>query len=188
MHPVDFGKWAVQCHEETKHYYDETLNNPYAFHLTMAVLVGEEFKHLLPESPFYLDGSAKQNWEDIVEPAIWGHDLMGDTRENYSSILRKSNYFTAEIIRAVTNYGRGRNREERMPDWIYKEIVDTKFAVFVKLCDRIANVRYSNMMRSRMAEVYRKEQEHFKKMLRHDLSLEPMWALLDEELNLKVAC
>lgn len=193
----EFAKWAIKCHADSNHYYDKALNNPYSFHLTMAVLVGEEFKHLLPKG-IWSDGSSDEyqgasrldcswfwTWEDIVKPAIWGHDLMEDTRENYNSILKKSNYFTAEIIRAVTNYGRGRNRDERMPNWIYKDIVKTKFAVFVKLCDRIANVRYSRMMRSRMLKVYQEEQEHFEAMLNHNPSLQPMWDLLNRELNLK---
>lgn len=187
---TEFAAWARKCHADTNHYYDENLNNTYAFHLQMAVLVGEEFKHLLPkeqqlEDDTRSDSGMREVWDYVVKPAIWGHDLMEDTRENYNSVKGRSNYYVAEIIRAVTNYGRGRNREERMPDWIYKDIVDTPFATFVKLCDRIANVRYSIMMRSRMLEVYKQEHAHFKKMLRFDLSLEPMWELLDKLFETK---
>lgn len=168
-------------HEETNHYYDEELENKYSFHLKMAHMVGIKFRHLLvPKLNF--TAHEVNPWHYIVSPAIWGHDLLEDTRQNYNSILKRSNSFVAEICRAVTNYGRGRNREERMPDWIYQEIVDTPYAVFVKLCDRIANVRYSQMMESRMLQVYRMEQPHFKQMLRDDLSLEPMWEALDKLL------
>jgi hypothetical protein len=37
----------------------------------------------------------------------------------------------------------------------------TKGAVFVKLCDRIANVQYSKMTKSRMFEMYKKENDNF---------------------------
>jgi hypothetical protein len=182
----EFKEWAIQCHAKTNHYYDETLNNTYSFHLKMAVLVGEEFKHLLPEWTDLLDGKPHVGsipvWQDIVEPALWGHDLTEDTRQNYNAILNRSNVYVAEICRAVTNYSRGRNRLERMPDWLYKEIVDTPFAVFVKLCDRIANVRYSVMMRSKMLKVYQEEHFHFKVMLRFNNTLNPMWELLDNLL------
>lgn len=42
---------------------------------------------------------------------------------------------------------------------------DTPGAVFVKLCDRIANVQYSKMTKSRMFEMYKKENENFTSQL-----------------------
>jgi hypothetical protein len=66
----------------------------------------------------------------------------------------------ADIIYAVTNE-KGKNRSERANDKYYEGIRNTKGAVFVKLCDRIANVQYSKMTKSRMFEMYRKENDNF---------------------------
>ena len=71
-----------------------------------------------------------------------------------------TNIEVAEIVRAVTNYGRGRNREERMPDFVYQDIRDTQGATFVKLCDRIANMEFGGK-----TKMYGQENEHFKKQL-----------------------
>jgi hypothetical protein len=43
----------------------------------------------------------------------------------------------------------------------YEGIRNTKGAVFVKLCDRIANVQYSKMTKSRMFELYKEENDNF---------------------------
>jgi hypothetical protein len=47
----------------------------------------------------------------------------------------------ADIIYAVTN-DKGKNRKERAGVKYYEGIRKTPGAVFVKLCDRIANVQY----------------------------------------------
>ncbi len=66
-----------------------------------------------------------------------------------------------------------------MPDYIYEEIKNTKYATFVKLCDRIANVTYSKESKSSMFNKYKKEHEHFKEML-YTLEYKPMWEHLDK--------
>jgi hypothetical protein len=66
----------------------------------------------------------------------------------------------ADIIYALTNE-KGKNRKERANDKYYEGIRNTPGAVFVKLCDRIANVQYSKMTGSRMFEMYKKENINF---------------------------
>jgi hypothetical protein len=66
----------------------------------------------------------------------------------------------ADIIYALTNE-KGKNRKERANDKYYEGIKNTPGAVFVKLCDRIANVQYSKMTGSRMFEMYKKENDEF---------------------------
>ncbi len=66
----------------------------------------------------------------------------------------------ADIIYALTNE-KGRNRAERGNDKYYEGIRNTPGAIFVKLCDRIANVQYSKMTKSRMFEMYKKENPEF---------------------------
>jgi hypothetical protein len=52
---------------------------------------------------------------------------------------------------------KGKNRKERANAKYYEGIRNTPYAVFVKICDRIANVEYSKHSGSRMYDMYRKE-------------------------------
>jgi (p)ppGpp synthase/HD superfamily hydrolase len=164
--------FAIKAHEDTNHFYDEYL--PYSFHLRMVVKAAWDFIHLVPVEKVH-----------IVIAACFLHDTIEDARQNWNSVRSVTNEEVAEIVRAVTNYGRGRNRDERMPDFIYEDIRNVPFATFVKLCDRIANVQYSNMTGSSMFEKYKKENSHFKSKLHVDGQLEEMWEYLDEVFNSK---
>jgi len=187
-------RWILDQHRNSNHLYDDYL--PYEFHLRMTVAEFHRFKHLLPKNLYTINVEVHRNtWEDedwtisVIEKACWGHDLIEDARVSYNDVKRvldyKNSNYIAEIIRAVTNNVRGRDRNERMPDYIYEEIRNTPGAVFVKLCDRIANVTYSKMVGSSMFEKYGKEQKEFQEKLgRYDSHqyLEPMFAYLDNLL------
>lgn len=145
-------KWCIQQHVDTNHYYDVYL--PYEFHLRLVHNVYQDFKYLLDEL-----------WKPICEIACFSHDLIEDTRANYNEVKKVLGLEVAEITRAVTNYGRGRNRNERMPDFVYDDIRNTPGATFVKLCDRIANVQYGILTKSGMVGKYKQENPHFLQML-----------------------
>lgn len=167
--------FALNAHRSTNHYYDTYL--PYEFHLRMVVKVADDFKHLI-----------HKDWHDIVISACWLHDTIEDCRVNYNDINKATRYEVAEIVRACTNYTRGRNRAERMPKENYADLRTIPNALFVKLCDRIANVQYSKMTGSSMFEMYKKEHEHFVIELRYDglnPELQPMWSYLDELLGME---
>jgi hypothetical protein len=70
----------------------------------------------------------------------------------------------SEIVYALTNE-KGRNRKERAGKRYYEGIRNTPYAPFVKMCDRMANIRYScgsyNMGNLRMAKVYEDEMPYF---------------------------
>jgi (p)ppGpp synthase/HD superfamily hydrolase len=124
----------------------------------------------------------------VIYLACWGHDLIEDTRVSYNDVshrLDHAGYFdVADIIYAVTNE-KGKNRKERANEKYYEGIRSTPGAVFVKLCDRIANVQYSKMTKSRMFEMYGKEQHEFQRLsgrYTDNQSLEPMFAYLDNLL------
>jgi len=161
--------YAIKAHAETNHFYDKYL--PYDFHLRMVVRNGEKFIHLV----------SNDNQESVIN-GCWCHDLIEDTRQSYNDVLENTSYETAEIVRVCTNLTRGRNRAERMPDWIYKDIKETPNALFVKLCDRIANCQYSRMTGSSMFTKYQKEHAHFKEMLYTKGYLQVMWDYLEEVL------
>jgi (p)ppGpp synthase/HD superfamily hydrolase len=160
-------KFAIKAHHDTNHYYDDYL--PYEFHLRMVVKAAKDFLFLIPKE-----------FHHIVISACWCHDTIEDARQSYNDIMAISSQEVAEIVRAVTNYGRGRDRTERMPDFVYKDIRDTEFATFVKLCDRIANVQYSKLTGSSMFGKYKKENEHFKAQLYKEGQFEEVWEYLEE--------
>jgi len=146
---IDF---IIEQHRSTNHMYDTYL--PYEFHLRMVVNVAHNFINVI--SPGQI---IKPNQDDIIL-AAWGHDLIEDTRVSYNDVAKELGFYAADIIYAVTNE-KGKNRKERANDKYYEGIRNTPGAVFVKLCDRIANVQYSKMTGSRMFEMYEKENDAF---------------------------
>lgn len=146
-------KWILDQHTGTNHMYDTYL--PYEFHLRMVVESAKKYLELLPDS-----NDGEESFRDGVILGAWGHDLIEDTRVSYNDVKDKLGYSAAEIIYAVSNE-KGKTRKERANDKYYEGIRNTPGAVFVKLCDRIANVQYSKMTGSRMFEMYKKENDNF---------------------------
>jgi len=176
-------EWCIKKDAETNHYYDEYI--PYKFHLQMVMQCVKDYIKLTvtkdikvyqkyPKLVIFDFGSAQCFIEgleilghaltvsnSIFKPAGAGHDLIEDARSNYNEVKKQLGVLAAEIIRAVTNLGRGRNRDERMPDFIYEDIRETFGATFIKLCDRMANCQYSKLTKSGMLYKYRKEMPDF---------------------------
>jgi len=159
-------EWCIDQHKKTNHFYDKYL--PYEFHLRMVVQVCKDFI-AIPED----------RWEEL-EIACWGHDLIEDTRVSYNDCKAVLGEYVADIIYAVSNE-KGKTRKERANNAYYAGIVKTEGALFVKLCDRIANVQYSKMTGSKMFEMYKKENSHFLYALSPiDERYEPMKNYLSE--------
>jgi (p)ppGpp synthase/HD superfamily hydrolase len=161
-------KWCIDQHKNSNHMYSEYL--PYEFHLRMVAHVGEKYKHLLDNTKDYFTGdlvvnpTAQVTTRNACMIACWGHDLIEDCRVSYNDVKDVLGQEAAEIIYALTNE-KGRNRKERANEKYYDGIRNTRGAVFVKLCDRIANVQYSKMTGSRMFKMYMKENVEFTKSL-----------------------
>jgi len=148
---MNYVYWCIEQHRKTNHFYDRYL--PYEFHLRMVNNVYEDFQHLLDEE-----------LNDYCGKAVWAHDLIEDTRVSYNDVKNQLGEEVANIVYAVTN-DKGKNRKERAGDNYYEGIRNTPGAVFVKLCDRIANVQYGKMTKSRMFEMYKKENSEFIRQL-----------------------
>jgi (p)ppGpp synthase/HD superfamily hydrolase len=148
---MNYVDWCIEQHRKTNHYYDRYL--PYEFHLRMVNNVYEDFQHLLDEE-----------LNDYCGKAVWAHDTIEDTRVSYNDVKNKLGEEVADIVYDVTN-DKGKNRKERAGDRYYEGIRNTPGAVFVKLCDRIANVQYGKMTKSRMFEMYKKENPEFIRQL-----------------------
>jgi len=148
-------EWILEQHSSTNHMYDKYL--PYEFHLRMVANVANKFMYIMvPKARLHPVDI------DVIELklAAFGHDLIEDTRVTYNDIKEQLGENVADIIYALTNE-KGKNRKERANDKYYEGIRNTKGAVFIKLCDRIANVQYSKMTGSRMFEMYKKENDGF---------------------------
>lgn len=146
--------WIIEQHRSTNHLYDNFL--PYEFHLRMAVKVAQDNIQLIPE-----------HFRDEVILATWGHDLIEDCRVTYNDVKQQLGELPADIIYSVSNE-KGKNRAERACERYYDGIRSVMGGVFVKLCDRIANVQYSKMelpMSKGMIGMYEKENKEFIKKL-----------------------
>lgn len=155
---------AAEIHAATNHLYGGYL--PYEFHLRLTAAYASRFLPLLGALP-----AARQT---AVMAAAYFHDTLEDARLTYNDLTKElealaaeapggfDTALAAEIVYALTN-DKGRTREERAGDAYYAGIRATPFAPFVKMCDRLANVRYATLWhpRQRMAEVYEREMPHF---------------------------
>ena len=157
-------QWCIDQHRNTNHFYDTYL--PYEFHLRMVNQVAQDYKNLLDGKDYFTGEpypGPKQDPVTLREAcllATWGHDLIEDCRVSYNDVKDHLGQEASEIVYALTNE-KGKNRKERGGVKYYEGIRQTPGAVFVKLCDRIANVQYSKMTKSRMFEMYKKENIDF---------------------------
>lgn len=161
---------AVQWHSETNHKYDEYL--PYEYHLRMVVSVAKKFTFIFRSNEMGV----------FIISACWLHDVIEDCRITYNDLKDLGLPIpVCNIVYAVSNE-KGKNRAERANEKYYDGIRNTEGAVFVKLCDRIANAEYSKMTGGRMLEKYRKENADFTKEL-YSEELKPMFTYLDSILH-----
>jgi len=152
-------EYATLQHFKTNHKYD---GQPYDVHLQMVYDFACKYVHLLPDNKTISE----------VLAACWVHDVIEDCRQTYNDVKNVLGERVADIAYALTNE-KGKTRKERANDKYYEGIRNTPFAVYVKICDRLANATYSKQSGSKMIEAYKKENEDFKKQL---------WSLAYQEM------
>jgi (p)ppGpp synthase/HD superfamily hydrolase len=157
-------KLAIKSHTDTNCKYD---NKPYEVHLQMVVDIANRFIKLIPVKDI----------ENVIS-ACWLHDTIEDCRLTYNDIKVVTNEDIAEIVYALTNE-KGKSRSERANDNYYNGIKNTQNASFVKICDRIANYKYSVENNSKMALKYEQEMNNFKSQL-FDEKYKPMFDYLQK--------
>jgi len=154
---------AIQADASILH--DTTCNqkyddkHPYSFHLNMVADLAMEYGHVVCDD--------KEHIVPIIFAAYF-HDSIEDARLTYDKVLRTASEYmdkhqammSAEIVYALTNE-KGRTRSERANDKYYEGIRNTKYAPFVKWCDRYANMKYSSDVGSHMTKMYEKELPSF---------------------------
>lgn len=177
-------QWILNKHVETNHFYGRYL--PYEFHLRMVAKVVGDFSQLIELEEFSDVGINFPNSLEILMLAAYGHDLIEDTRTSYNECVKELGECCADIIYSVTN-DKGRNRSERAGIEYYRLMRQTPGGVFIKLCDRIANIQYSKMTKSSMFNKYKKENKNFETYLGRRTNykhLEPMFLYIDELLDI----
>lgn len=128
----------IECNQK----YAKIL--PYSFHLEMVNKQAEKFANLIPSE------------NAPVWVGIWGHDSIEDARLTYNDIKDMFGVEAAEIIYLCTE-NKGRTRADRKDDVWYHQLKTNEGAVFVKLCDIIANVKFSLLTNSSMFSKYKAE-------------------------------
>lgn len=167
-----YGKakaYAIKCHSSTNHMYGD---KPYSFHLQMVEDAAIRFIHLIP-----IDN------REIVLAGCWVHDVIEDTRQTYNDVKEATCKDVADIAYALTN-NKGKNRAERASDEYYKGIKKNPLWIFVKICDRIANMTHSKNTKSPMFDKYKDELKQFKARLFNPDFMKEMEEMFDylEEL------
>lgn len=163
---------AAKAHADTNHRYDPDGNNhPYVFHLDLCVSFCRIFDHLIPESDYF-----------DVETGMYYHDVIEDARWTYNDVKKVSNINVAELAYALTNK-KGKTRDERADGEYYAGIRECPFpyAIFNKICDRMANMYYSQKNGSSMHKKYINEYPHFKAELYTD-EYKEMWDYIEANL------
>lgn len=180
----DLVEYAINKHRDTGHFYDKMI--PYEFHLAMVEREVQNFTKIIGElqAEFKIAPSYYMLCSIMVQ-AAYGHDLIEDCRVTYNDLIASGfDKIAADIIYAVTNE-KGKTRAERANEKYYQGIKDTPGATFIKVCDRIANVKYGLITKSSMVEKYRGEFEKFKENLYEDIykpMFDYLWKLLNTEL------
>ncbi|AKP50787.1 phosphohydrolase [Cyclobacterium amurskyense] len=162
-------EYAICSHQKVNHKYGDS---DYAYHLEMVFTVAQKFIYLIAEED-----------QENVYCGCWVHDIIEDARETYNDVLQNTNETIAELAFALTNE-KGKSRSERANDKYYQEMHKTPNAVFIKLCDRIANITHSKSQGSGMYEKYKKENDNFiQKTYRPELEdmIKHIDALLEKE-------
>lgn len=131
--------WASSQHEKLGLLYDD---RPYVYHLDMVaenVVIFNEIPELVA--------------------AAYCHDILEDTDIKYytlNKVLTKMGYpSSTEIVYNVSNET-GRNRNEKTIKTLPK-IISTEESIFLKLCDRLANIKYSKGSGGTMFNKYKLE-------------------------------
>jgi (p)ppGpp synthase/HD superfamily hydrolase len=97
---------------------------------------------------------------NIIIQACYGHDLLEDTEVTEDDLVNLFHPAAIDIIKRVTDEP-GKNRKERKAK-TYPKIKGHSGATIVKLCDRIANVSFTQASgNGNLLQMYKKEHESF---------------------------
>jgi (p)ppGpp synthase/HD superfamily hydrolase len=165
---VYYRNLAIKTHRDAGKTY---AGYPYELHLDACARFGERFFYLLSE-----EDQAK------TQKAIYLHDIIEDCAWTYNDVKKEAGTDVADIVFAVTNE-LGKNRKERA-ERTYPKTKKNNLAVFVKLCDRLANTSFGLYNTSPMRGTYAQEFAYFKEIVQTPGVWDDMWELLEAITNL----
>lgn len=160
---IDTRVYAFHQHDvECNQWYDKELGLRYSYHLQCVVDVGYRFINLLDK--------------ELRTRAIQGlylHDIVEDARHTYNKLKRLYGADVASDACSLTTNIGGHDREQRAGKWYYDKINEHIVKVFIKFCDRIANMEHGILFETpRMS--YVNEMDDFLNYLNKYEDLEPM--------------
>jgi (p)ppGpp synthase/HD superfamily hydrolase len=97
-------------------------DNPYSDHLQMVVNLVRIYSVLVP----------KEDLEDVI-CAAYLHDILEDTLCTQDEILRALNPRILLLVKLLTKNGSD-------PESYFKQVAQDNLAIFIKVCDRFANI------------------------------------------------
>lgn len=184
--------WCIERHDIVCNQKYEP-NILYSFHLEQVAKEVKRFKDTLEPKDYFL-----------ALHGAWGHDLTEDARITYNDIVGLAYLipgstvefkFPIAPVRSTKNFwikladviycledDKGKSRKERHSQKYFDELKLNKVAVFVKICDIIANVKYSKFSGSSMFKTYKEEFPNVKKEL-YITEYKELFDYLEEILN-----
>lgn len=158
---------------------------PYTHHLAAVEMIVRRFGDSIlaevgkqfPDRPFRATMAMQDAYAsmDALLVATWLHDVVEDCGVKPKEIREMFGDEVAHLVAAVTDEP-GENRKVRKALTYPKTRAAGRFAVALKLADRIANVEAGG----KLVDMYRKEHEDFRRALYTPGENEAMWAHLDQ--------
>jgi len=165
-------QYGIDSHRNVNHLYD---GKPYKVHLKMV--------HSFADKYIFVFGKIPLDLIDLILAAAWMHDTIEDCRLTYNDVKAYCGGLIAEIVFALSNE-KGKTRKDRANSKYYGEMVKIDYAPYLKICDRLANIKYSKDNKSTMFEKYKKEHKEFKEKL-YDSRFELMFIEMETLLNIR---
>lgn len=165
-------QFAIDSHKSVNHKYD---GKPYKVHLKMVYQYALKYIDLLPNMTIEL--------MMLILAAAWMHDTIEDCRLTYNDVKSYCGKLVADITFALSNE-KGKTRKDRANKKYYDDMITVDYAPFLKICDRLANIKYSKKKGSSMFEKYKAEYPEFREHL-YDVRYMPMFYEMEILLGLK---
>lgn len=108
---------------------------------------------------------------EAEQQAAWLHDVIEDTSVTKGEVAKLFGGTVAKIVDLVSN--------RASKEVTFKRVRTDRSAVFVKLCDRLANVTAGSKN-----DMYRKRHPEFKGILYKKGEFEALWKAIDKALGL----
>ena len=179
-----YDRHDIECNQK----YDGIY--PYSIHLKAVKAQVHKYAKMFPSTVEINAVDSKRfftnrdSWFADMKMAAAGHDLVEDARWTYNDVKQLCGSFVADLIRCCTTPDiAGRNREERHNDIFFERLAEERWAVFVKLCDIMANVLFSLLTNSSMYKKYQKEFPNLYEKLHIEGEYTKLWDDLRELLK-----